>query len=311
MATVEVASHGSTIALDGRRLRVNRPDSPPAYVVVDDLDLVVLQIPAVGVTGAALVALSAIGIPVMFCDEKHMPAAWLHPIGVSDVFDPDRARKQAALPTRTRDRLWRDLVSAKIAGQARLIEERGKEFAARLHRVSDEVGEGDAENKEALAAQLYWPALFGDDFRRRGDDPKVGALDWGYAVLRALVCRALVSAGLYPAIGIHHRSAGNAFNLADDLIEPYRPLVDRLVREASAKQGAFPPTSWKPTLSALGEYPVSLDGKLMRARAAVRETVASFARIVDSGKGNLALPQRIGATQNAGRMAADVADGLL
>ncbi|MBM3554856.1 MAG: type II CRISPR-associated endonuclease Cas1 [Alphaproteobacteria bacterium] len=311
MATVEITSHGSTIALDGRRLRINRADAASAHVPIDDVDFVILQVPAVGVSGAALAALASAGIPVLLCDDKHLPAAWLHPLGVADVFDPDRARRQAGLPERTRDRLWRGLVIAKIAAQADLLSRRGSDVAARVARLSGEVKEGDADNREALAAQLYWPGLFGRDFRRRGDGPIAGALDWGYAVLRALVCRSLVVGGLYPAIGLHHRSAGNAFNLADDLIEPYRPLVDEIVVQAAARDPALPPALWKPDLAALGEIPVELDGKILRARAAIGETIASLARIIDSGKGALALPRRIGGIEHAGRMASDVVDGVL
>ncbi|MBM3570496.1 MAG: type II CRISPR-associated endonuclease Cas1 [Alphaproteobacteria bacterium] len=310
MTTVEIATHGSTLALEGRRLRINRHEGGHAHVPIEDLDLVILEVPAVGVSGAALAALAEAGVPMMVCDARHVPAAWLHPLGVADIFDPRRARRQAALGERTRDRLWRDLVCAKIMAQADLVADLGLPDA-RLRRLAEDVDKGDPENREATAAQFYWPALFGEDFRRRGDSTEVAALDWGYAVLRAMICRALVAAGLYPAIGLHHMAAGNAFNLADDVIEPYRPLVDRLVREARLADPTLAPAQWKPRLAALGEHPLAMAGKTLRARAAVKATVDSLARIVDDGKGRIALPTRILEARDARRLATDVADGVL
>lgn len=233
MATVEVRTPGTTIALEGRRLRFNAQSVTLGHVPLADLDLLVFEVPAVGVSGAALAALAAAGIPTLVCDARHRPAAWLSPVGAADSFDPDRARRQAGLPERTRARLWRQIVRAKITAQADVLCDLGIPDMP-LRSLVQRVAPGDPSNIEATAAQRYWVALFGPGFRRRADTPLVGALDWGYAVLRALVCRALVTAGLHPSIGLQHRSGGNAFNLADDLIEPYRPVVDRRVRSCFA-----------------------------------------------------------------------------
>lgn len=309
MAVVEVRSPGVTVVLDGRTLRINARRETLGRVALSDIDMLVLEVPSVGVSGAALAALAAAGIPALVCDGQHRPAAWLNPVAVADSFDPDRARRQAGLPERTRARLWRQIVRAKIAAQADMLAEAGFPDGP-LRALVEKVAPGDPTNVEATAAQRYWPALFGSGFRRRGDTPITDALDWGYAVLRSLVCRALVIAGLHPSIGLQHRSGGNAFNLADDLIEPYRPVVDRRIRHCFASEDPSMP-AWKRRLAELADHPVELDGRTVRLRTAVEMTTVSLVRVLDQGKGTLALPDRILGEADAARLAPDVARRLL
>ncbi len=292
MTTIEIASHGASLAVDGSLLRVARRGARDHTFPIDDLDLVVLEVPAVLVSGAALGALASRGIPVMICDAAHRPVGWVHAIGAVPIFDARRAVRQAAIPARTRNRLWRSIVRAKIERQADVLNSVGRPDA-RLRRIASEVETGDPRNGEARAAQLYWPALFGRDFRRRGDTVLSDALDWGYTIIRSLVCRTIVASGLHPAIGLHHVATENPFNLADDLMEPFRPLIDRLVHELWRAQGLLVATSWKPLLAEIGEEPVSISGQTMRCRAALHGTVASFVRVIDEGKGSLELPSGI------------------
>jgi CRISPR-associated protein Cas1 len=311
VTTLEIASYGASVAMEGNLLRVGKASGEPTLFPIEDIEMLVLQVPAVSATGGALAALAERGIPVMLCDRSRRPVGWLAPTGGAEVFDPDRARNQAALGERTRARLWRSLVRAKIEAQADLLETVGGP-AARLRRLAGDMDTGDPGNIEATAAQLYWPALFGDDFRRRSDSPIVHALDWGYAVLRGIVCRAIVAAGLHPAIGVHHRAGSNGFNLADDLIEPFRPAVDR--RIAFLKRGESEKFSFddaKPALAEIGEWPVRAGGQTARCRAAIRLLAESFVRIVDAGQGRLVLPERIMDASDAERLETDVADGLL
>ncbi len=309
MRVVEIVSHGATIVLDGNLLRINLRGERLGALPIRDLDIVVMQIPAVAITGAALAALAEAGVMLMACDERHLPVAWLHPLTAAKVFDPLRARRQAGMTERARARLWRDLVTAKIMAQADLLRDNGKPDAP-LRNLALAVAPGDPGNLEAQAAQKYWPSLFGEGFRRRGETPVVQALDWGYAVLRGIVARALVAAGLYPAIGLHHIAAGNAYNLADDLIEPYRPIVDRRVAGIFRNEDA-PMAKWKADLAQCGDHPVESAGRALRARSAIGESVASLVRIVDSGKGRLQLPDAILEERHASRLAPDVASGLL
>lgn len=308
MAALEIAKHGASLGMQGRLLAVEAPGATRRTFALEDVDILILQVPAVSVSGAALNALASAGVPVMICSGQHTPSAWVQPLSTSGVFDPRRAERQARLPTRTRQRLWRSIVRAKIALQADVLRDAGKPDA-RLRRLIGAVAPGDPSNVEATAAQLYWPALFGPEFRRREDSPVTAALNWGYAVLRSMICRSLVAAGLHPGIGIHHRSPENGFNLADDLMEPYRPVVDRLVYDQWRTDPQLRPRAWKEKLAALGEHPVDIAGQATRCRAAVRQSVQSFVRAVDTGGGTLELPRRIERIQDAGRLAEDVAAG--
>ena len=124
--------------------------------------------------------------------------------------------------------MWQSIVCAKVVNQASVLRWSGKTVqAATIFKMAERVRSGDPDNVEATAAQRYFPALFGETFVRRNEDGRNAALNYGYAILRGAVARTLAVYGFLPAFGIHHRSALNAFNLADDLMEPFRPLVDR------------------------------------------------------------------------------------
>src|SRR5690606_42080402 len=179
----------------------------------------------------------------------------------------------------------------------------------RLLQLAREVQPGDPENREATAARIYWQRLYGRDFRRRGDDPRVSALNWGYAVLRAMVSRSLVASGLHPAIGLKHMAPNNPFNLADDLMEPFRPLVDAAVRTIEPEAGD--PSLWKSALSEIGERPVLLPEGVFRLRSAITRMASSFAQVIDAGQGKILLPQAFPGEEDAGRLESDVVDGPL
>ena len=138
-----------------------------------------------------------------------------------------RAQAEATLPFRKQ--AWASMVRHKIAAQAETLDRVGQP-SQRLRRLLTVVRSGDPDNREAQAAQAYWPLLMGRDFRRdRGTDGVNALLNYGYAVLRAATARAIVSAGLHPSLSVHHRSGGDALALADDLMEPFRPTVDLIV----------------------------------------------------------------------------------
>jgi CRISPR-associated protein Cas1 len=148
----------------------------------------------------------------------------------------ERMEAQVDAPEPLRKRLWSDFVGAKLEAQAQALAFTGA-LAIPLRRLKDEIRAGDPGNVEARAAQYYFPALFGRGFRRdrEMDGPNV-LLNYGYTVLRAAAARAIVAAGLHPSLGLFHKSRGDAFRLADDLMEPFRPAIDLQVLELM-KQG--------------------------------------------------------------------------
>ena len=169
----------------------------------------------------------------MICARNHLPAGLLLPLGEhTEVVW--RIHDQLAAKKPLKKQLWRQLVQVKIRAQAANLAA-DSPVRRKLLILAREVRSGDPANVEAQAARVYWQALFGEAFRRNPDgDGANSLLNYGYAVLRAAVARAIVGAGLLPALGLHHANRGNAFCLADDLIEPLRPLVDARVRALAA-----------------------------------------------------------------------------
>jgi CRISPR-associated protein Cas1 len=202
-----------------------------------DIAALIVSHPQATYTHAVLPGLAAAGAIFVACNEKHLPAAMLLPL-VSHSTQTERFAKQAALSLPTRKRLWQEIVRAKLLAQGRLLEERtGRDWGLRL--MAGRVRSGDAGNSESRAARVYWQALLSGNFRRDPEGEGLNApLNYGYAVVRAIVTRALCGAGLHPSFGVHHHNRYDAFCLADDLMEPYRPLVDRVVARLGEERGS-------------------------------------------------------------------------
>lgn len=229
------------IATDGRHLSAHR-----GFLVVSEDRLEVGRVPlddvaavivhAHGITWSTnlVVALSERGAPMVLCGPNHAPVAVCLPLDGHHAQNARmRAQWEAARPLTKQ--LWRSTVIGKIRWQAAILEAHGRERAA-LDMLARKVRSGDPDNIEAQAARRYWPLLMGAEFRRDRTAPGInGLLNYGYTVLRALVARSVVAAGLHPSVGIHHANRGNAFALADDLIEPFRPLVDALALRLAAE----------------------------------------------------------------------------
>ncbi len=174
-------------------------------------------------------ALADAGIPLVLCGRNHAPVALSLPVS-GNFEQAARLSGQAALSLPKRKQLWRQLIMAKITSQARALELSGHADHVGLMKLVKSVRSGDPNNVEARAARFYWQRLLGDDFRRDPAGNGLNAhLNYGYAVVRAAMARSVVGAGLAPGLGLHHRSRLNAFQLADDLMEPFRPLVDYMV----------------------------------------------------------------------------------
>ena len=197
-------------------------------VPVEDIGVVVLEHQQTSVTLPLLNALSDNNVAVIFCDAARMPNAMLMNLDSNRTQGGSyRAQIEASEPLKKG--IWRQIVEAKIRNQAALLHKLGKD-GERLKPYYRNVRSGDADNREGIAARIYWAELFGRDFvrMREGDVPN-NLLNYGYTVLRAAVARSLMGAGLFPAFGIFHRNRYNAFPLADDVMEPYRPYVDEAV----------------------------------------------------------------------------------
>lgn len=197
---------------------------------IEDLLSVLIESRQCTITAAALAALAGEGVTVFACDEKHIPCAVTLPFARHSR-QLAVTRQQLGWTAAGKNRWWQQIVQAKIRNQAECLALCGRrETAVLLRKRSDAVRRGDSENREATAAALYFPALLGDGFTRSAEtDARNAALNYGYAILRGCMARCLAVYGFTPWMGLHHESTLNAWNLADDMMEPYRPVVDLFV----------------------------------------------------------------------------------
>lgn len=223
------------ISTDGRRLSAFRgfmviadSEGEVGRVPLDDVTGVVIHAHGVTWSTTLVHALAERGAPIVFCAPNHAPVAVCLPLEGHHAQNAKlRAQWSASRPLSKQ--LWRSLIVAKIRWQAAVLDSVGIGTGA-FDLLARRVRSGDPDNVEAQAARRYWPLLMGADFRRdRTAGGRNGLLNYGYTVLRALCARSVVAAGLHPSIGVHHANRADAFALADDLIEPFRPLVDALV----------------------------------------------------------------------------------
>lgn len=280
------------LSIDLGRLRIRRDRREDAFALPRDIAVLCLHHHTVTVTVHVLRSLAEAGAMVLVTDEFHRPCALQWPyLGKTQIVS--RLRQQIALSPERRDALWAEIVAAKIRSQAANLREMELKGALRLERLAQQVEPADASNLEGLAAKHYWKCLFGDGFARRkqgADDLRNAMLNFGYAVLRSLIARELAMAGLTPALGLGHDNAENPFNLADDFIEPYRRWVEK---RAYALAGSHAEFDGPCRLGMLGfmQEEVEMNGQRYRFPAAVAESVASYCRILERGKGRLSLPE--------------------
>ena len=241
---IDLSEQPASLKVRNGLLVVELDDGDAHAVPLEDLAAVVVSHPRVRYTQSVLAGLAEAGGAFIACNAKRLPVAMLMPLEANYV-QAERFGQQAAASKPLQKLLWKQIVQAKIRAQAKVLREmRGQD--AGLAKLVSQVRSGDPRNLEARAARLYWPALFDDQAFRRGtgpaavsdpeedsplEDARNHLLNYGYAVLRAIVARAVCAAGLHPSLGIHHHNRYNAYCLADDLMEPYRPIVDRAVAE--------------------------------------------------------------------------------
>ncbi|MDG2533845.1 type II CRISPR-associated endonuclease Cas1 [Sphingomonas sp. HITSZ_GF] len=224
---VDIATDGRHLSAHRGFLIVSEERAEVGRVPLDDVAAVIVHAHGVTWSTSLVVALAERGAILLLCGSNHAPVAVCLPLdGHHAQNGRMRAQWEAGRPLSKQ--LWRRLVIAKIRWQAAVLEANGRSAGA-FDLLARRVGSGDPENVEAQAARRYWPLLMGDAFRRdREADGANAMLNYGYAILRSMCARAVVAAGLHPSIGVHHANRGNAFALADDLIEPFRPLADAL-----------------------------------------------------------------------------------
>ena len=231
-----VFSNAVNLTLKNRQLVISfkEIEREPTAVPIEDIGCVIVENQRVGITIPLLNALTDNNVQVVFCNEHFMPNSMLLNLD-NNITQGETLRNQMAASEPLKKQMWKQIVEAKIKNQSRLLDKTAHNGTI-LRPYYQNVKSGDTDNREGIAARLYFQELFGNDFIRDRQMPGINALlNYGYTILRAAVSRSLVASGLFPAIGIYHHHRSNAFPLADDMMEPYRPYVDEIVYEMACE----------------------------------------------------------------------------
>lgn len=261
---------------------------------IEDIGLLVLDHQQITITQALLSKLLHNNTAVVTCDPTHHPVGMLFSLdGHTLQSQKFQAQLEASAPLKKQ--LWQQTIAAKILNQAAVLADQRQDNKLLLH-YAREVKSGDSENHEAKAAAYYWKCVFPDflAFRReRYGPPPNNLLNYGYAILRALVARSLVGSGLLPTLGIHHRNQYNAYCLADDIMEPYRPYVDLSVCRIIRDNGKFleMTPAMKKVLLEVPALDVKINGQKSPLMNAVQRTTASLAKCFEGSLRRLVYPE--------------------
>ncbi len=276
----------SKLCLRDEQMLIELKTDPPASqtVPIEDLGLVVLDHPQISITHGLMEALAENNTSVLFTDKKHMPQAIVLPMSAHTTYTENvRIQLEASEPLKKQ--LWKQTIQAKIANQAALLKSLNRPWES-TYALIDKVGSGDPANIEGRAAAVYWKYLFGetiDDFTRGRDDAAPNnLLNYGYAILRSTIARNLIGSGLLVLSGIHHKNKYNPFCLADDIMEPYRPYVDKIVLSIMGDYPSGVPEDitkeMKIKLLSIPALDVVIEGKQSPLMVASQRTTASLMR---------------------------------
>lgn len=297
--TIEVSSAPTHLCTSRNQLLLKRDGEVVSSIPCEDVGVLLVDHPQSTYTHAALTSLLDSQAAVVICGSNHLPQGLLLPLADHSQI-VWRIEHQLSASAPLKKRLWKQIVQTKIRQQAANLDRHSPPYR-KLMQFAREVRSGDPANREAQAAKVYWSAWLVnadvDDqradthFRRnRHGAPPNALLNYGYAVLRAAVARALVGAGLLPAVGIHHSNRSNAFCLADDLLEPLRPIVDRRVRALYWDGHEHVNRTTKQALLELLAAEVQTDGQTGPVLVALNRLAASLAQCYQGARKSLEIP---------------------
>lgn len=292
-------SRAANLSVEHRCLRLEFRDdtpTPPVRFPLEDLSYLIIDTPEVTLSGRLLAELSAANVMVLGTDEKHLPC-WTSLPWTSFYAFGHVLPLQTELSVPLRKQLWSQIVEKKILGQAALLHSRDPDNARYITAMTDHIRSGDPDNVEARAARVYWGSLFTEkNFLRHREDLPNALLNYGYAILRSAIARCLCANGFIPFIGIHHESQTNAYNLADDLIEPYRPWVDQLALKTLGNTpfDVAMTTDHRRSMAQIMEIQPTVNGEKVSMMIAVETTVASLKQALrEKDSTRLVFPQTL------------------
>ncbi|NPV00521.1 MAG: type II CRISPR-associated endonuclease Cas1 [Brevinematales bacterium] len=235
---IELSDTGAYVHLTNSLIEIRIHEGEKHTIPVEEVGVLLLSNPAITITQSAIVAIIQSGGMVVLCDNRYLPAGMFLPVGVHTTAAKNYDTQiNASLPLKKH--IWKEIVRKKILFQSELLFNKLKQDGG-LKQMAGLVQSGDPENIEGQSSRIYWKILFGKEFKRDRDACDHNRfLNYGYTILRACTARAICSSGLHPSFGIHHHNQYDAFRLADDLMEPFRPMVDKKVFELLNEKSPF------------------------------------------------------------------------
>ncbi|MBL4927770.1 type II CRISPR-associated endonuclease Cas1 [Tabrizicola sp. KVB23] len=287
---IDISQEGRHLSRDRGFLKVESDGKTIGRVPLDHISAVIVHTHGVTWSNSLLVELADRGAPVVLCATNHQPRAVICSLEGHHMQNA-RMRAQWDAPQPLIKQAWKQIVISKITMQATALAAISQPRAP-LDMIARNVQSGDNGNAEAQAARIYWPLMMGKSFRRDVDLPDINALlNYGYTVLRAATARAVVAAGLHPTIGLFHSNRANAFALADDLMEPFRPLVDLTARAIAAEAGPKVSSEAKNRMAGLIALDLPLIGETSPLSVALSRLAVSLAQSFEAKRLILALPK--------------------
>lgn len=280
---------------DANKLEESFKQDAERTIPIEDIGVVVLDNRRITITTGAMEALLGNNCAIITCDSTNLPVGLMLPLS-GNTTQSERFRNQIDASLPLKKQLWQQTIRQKILNQATVLNKNTGAIVKNMQVWANEVKSGDPDNLEARAAAYYWRNIFPslpNFVRGREGDPPNNLLNYGYAILRACVARGLVGSGLLPTLGIHHHNRYNAYCLADDIMEPYRPFVDDLVINIMQEYPDYSKLtrSIKAALLTIPSLDVMLDGKRSPLMIAVGQTTASLAKCFNGELRKIAYPE--------------------
>lgn len=280
-------SSAKDVSIKNNQLVIDRNDN--IFFSMEDINCIIIENPYTNLSAYVIRELAKNEIVVYVCDEKHIPSAVLLPI-VKHSRHFKMLKNQIGATKPLNKQIWQNIVSTKIYNQARCLEVLHIEGFETLYAMGKEVKSGDTTHVEAKAAAFYFKKLFGDDFARQNDEVVNAMLNYGYAIIRGMICRTIVAYGFEPSIGIWHKSELNSYNLADDFIEPFRPFVDLyIVSNMDISKEKFEASDKRIIIHML-DYDLKLNNENRVIKNCIDIFVSSYSSSLQKGKNEIYIP---------------------
>ncbi len=288
---LEITEENRYISLDRGFIVIKQGTEIIGKVPLDDIAVLLLSAQGITLSKNIINALSEKGCISIFCGKNYIPLCMTLPIA-NHTFFTKILKSQITASEPLKKRIWQKIVIEKINNQAKTLEYLNKtNDLSLIQKISKMVKSGDSDNREAYAAKIYWKALFGQKFIRDKDGIGINSLlNYGYAIMRAAMTRAICSHGLHPSLGIHHKNNLNSFCLADDLFEIFRPIIDLAVYKILESENIEVNPNNKKILAGLLNVRMHTNEGYSHCSQSMHYMVTSYVKALESGKPNIELP---------------------